>query len=103
MLADENSRNVINGFNSRRLNPETSQWDATGRFFDEFVLAYYQGTDQVVDKIEVFAPEELRKLFAACGTPVEQRGKWRDRETMIPYLAIAAFCGLRSAEIARLD
>jgi integrase len=54
-------------------------------------------------EIEVFTPDELRKLFAACITPVEERGKWRDRETMVPYLAIAAFCGLRSAEIARLD
>jgi integrase len=54
-------------------------------------------------EIEVFTPDELRKLFAACLTPIQERGKWRDRETMIPYLAIAAFCGLRAAEIARLD
>jgi integrase len=54
-------------------------------------------------EIEVFNPLELRKLFNACLTPVQERGKWRDREAMIPYLAIAACCGLRSAEIARLD
>ena len=54
-------------------------------------------------EIEVFNPAELRKLFNACLAPVQERGKWRDREAMIPYLAIAAFCGLRSAEIARLD
>jgi integrase len=54
-------------------------------------------------EIEVFTPDELRKLFFACLTPVQERGKWRDRETMIPYLAIAAFCGLRAAEITRLD
>lgn len=54
-------------------------------------------------EIEVFNPLELRKLFNACLAPVQERGKWRDREAMIPYLAIAAFCGLRSAEIARLD
>jgi integrase len=54
-------------------------------------------------EIEVFSPDELRKLFSACLTPVQERGKWRDREAMIPYLAIAAFCGLRAAEIARLD
>ena len=54
-------------------------------------------------EIEVFNPLELRKLFNACLTSVQERGKWRDREAMIPYLAIAAFCGLRSAEIARLD
>jgi integrase len=54
-------------------------------------------------EIEVFTPAELRKLFDACLAPVMERGKWRDREAMIPYLAIAAFCGLRSAEIARLD
>jgi len=53
--------------------------------------------------IEIFTPVELRKLFGACLTPVEERGKMRDREAMVPYLAIAAFCGLRSAEIARLD
>ncbi len=54
-------------------------------------------------EIEVFNPLELRKLFNACLTSVQERRKWRDREAMIPYLAIAAFCGLRSAEIARLD
>jgi integrase len=59
--------------------------------------------DNDTGEIEVFNPLELRKLFNACLTPVQERGKWRDREAMIPYLAIAAFCGLRSAEIARLD
>ena len=54
-------------------------------------------------EIEVFTPDELRKLFAACVTPVKERGKWRTREDMIPYLSIAAFCGLRAAEIQRLD
>jgi integrase len=54
-------------------------------------------------EIEVFTPDELEKLFAACTTPVKERGKWRTREEMIPYLAIAAFCGLRAAEIQRLD
>jgi integrase len=59
--------------------------------------------DEDTGDIEVFTPLELRKLFAACIAEVEERGKMRDREAMIPYLAIAAFCGLRSAEIARLD
>ena len=54
-------------------------------------------------EIEVFTPDELRKLLQACLTPVTERGKQRDRESMVPYLAIAAFCGLRAAEIARLD
>lgn len=53
--------------------------------------------------IEVFSPTELQKLFDACVTPVKERGKWRTREEMIPYLAVAAFCGLRAAEIQRLD
>jgi integrase len=53
--------------------------------------------------IEIFTPVELRKLFTACLTPVKEHGKMRDREEMVPYLAIAAFCGLRSAEVARLD
>jgi integrase len=55
------------------------------------------------DAIEVFSPTELQKLFDACVQPVQERGKWRTREEMIPYLAIAAFCGLRAAEIQRLD
>ena len=54
-------------------------------------------------EIEVFNPLELRKLFQACLTPVKERAKMRHREAMVPYLAIAAFCGLRSAEIGRLD
>lgn len=64
------------------------------------------GVEKVRDgggEIEVFTPAELRKLFGACVTPVQERGQWRDREAMIPYLAIAAFCGLRAAEISRLD
>jgi integrase len=59
--------------------------------------------DEDAGDIEVFTPAELRKLFGACLTPVTERGKMRDREAMVPYLAVAAFCGLRSAEIARLD
>jgi integrase len=54
-------------------------------------------------EIEVFSPVELQKLFDACIKPVMERGKWRTREEMIPYLAVAAFCGLRAAEIMRLD
>ena len=54
-------------------------------------------------EIEVFSPAELQKLFDACLTQVKERGKWRTREEMIPYLAVAAFCGLRAAEIMRLD
>ena len=55
-------------------------------------------------EIEVFTSDELRKLFTACSTPVQERGKWCARRVdMIPYLAIAAFCGLRAAEIERLD
>ena len=54
-------------------------------------------------EIEVFTPAELRKLFAACSAEVKERGKLRTREDMIPYLAVAAFCGLRAAEIQRLD
>jgi integrase len=64
------------------------------------------GVEKIRDsggEIEVFTPDELRKLFAACETPVRERGKWRTRQDMIPYLAIAAFCGLRAAEIQRLD
>ncbi len=64
------------------------------------------GVDKIRDsggEIEVFTPDELRKLFAACLSPVKERGKFRTREDMVPYLAIAAFCGLRAAEIQRLD
>ena len=35
---------------SRRRNPETLQWEQTGKVFDEFVLAYYQGSRRVEDK-----------------------------------------------------
>ena len=42
-------------------------------------------------EIEIFTPLELRRLFTVA------------RPEMIPYLAIAAFAGLRAAEIQRLD
>lgn len=35
---------------SRRLNPETGKRERTGKVFDEYLLIYYQGTRQVVDK-----------------------------------------------------
>lgn len=70
---------------------------------DHDELAAVELADEDNGEIEVFTPAELRKLFDACLSPVEERGKKRDREVMIPYIAIAAFCGLRSAEIARLD
>lgn len=40
---------------------------------------------------EVFTPSELAEMFAAAP------------EELIPWLAIGAFCGLRSAEILRLE
>ena len=34
---------------SKRRNDQTEEWERTGKVFDEFVLAYYQGTRSVVD------------------------------------------------------
>ena len=46
---------------------------------------------------------DISKLYEIIKlTPVKERGKWSTREEMIPYLAVAAFCGLRTAEIMRL-
>lgn len=42
-------------------------------------------------EIEIFTPEELKKLFAAA------------RPEIIPFLAVAAFAGVRHDEIRRLD
>lgn len=39
----------------------------------------------------IFTPSELREMLYAC------------RPELVPWLAIAAFCGLRTAEIMRLD
>lgn len=41
--------------------------------------------------VEIFTPEQFRAVLAAAGPEI------------IPYLAIAGFAGLRSAEIQRLD
>ena len=41
--------------------------------------------------IEILTPDDLRKFFAAS------------KDSVTPYLAIAAFAGLRTAEILRLD
>src|SRR5262249_54353775 len=65
-------------------------------------LSAVELADEDNGDIEIFTSVELRKLFAGCLESVTERGKKRDREVMVPYLAIAAFCGLRSAEIARL-
>ena len=43
------------------------------------------------DEIEIFTPAEMREILTAA------------RPEMIPFLAIGAFAGLRSAEIVRLD
>ncbi|HEY5298094.1 MAG TPA: tyrosine-type recombinase/integrase [Verrucomicrobiae bacterium] len=42
-------------------------------------------------EIEIFTPKEMREILLAA------------RPEMIPFLAIGAFAGLRSAEIVRLD
>ena len=55
--------------------------------------------DNESGEIEVFNPVELRKLFNACLTPVQERGKWRDRESMIPYLDNSQRSELRVADI----
>lgn len=43
---------------------------------------------------EIFTPEEMQKIL---------RATQEHEPKMIPYMAIAAFAGLRSAEISRLD
>jgi integrase len=42
-------------------------------------------------KTEIFTPEELAELFSVAPAP------------LVPWLAIGAFCGLRTAEILRLE
>ncbi len=46
---------------------------------------------QKPSEIEIYTPEELKRILAAAD------------ETMIPFLTIAAFAGVRHAEIQRLD
>jgi integrase len=58
---------------------------------DHSEMQAVEKSDDGHGEIEVFTTDELQKLFAAC------------RPEMIPYLSIAAFCGLRAAEIQRLD
>jgi integrase len=43
------------------------------------------------EEVEIFTPAEMREVLAAA------------RPEMVPFLAIGAFAGLRSAEIVRLD
>lgn len=58
---------------------------------DHSEMGAVEKSDDGHGEIEVFTADELQKLFAAC------------RPEMIPYLSVAAFCGLRAAEIQRLD
>lgn len=46
---------------------------------------------QDAGEIEIFTPDEMREILAVA------------RPEMVPWLAIAGFAGLRSAELARLD
>ena len=106
--ADENLRRHVSGRtqnNIRRLIGTLFQFAIKRGYLpkdhDEISAVEKAAVDS--GEIEIFSPAELEKLFAACIKPVQERGKWRTREDMIPYLAIAAFCGLRAAEIQRLD
>jgi integrase len=47
--------------------------------------------EEVVSEVSVFTPDELNKLLEHC------------EHDMLPYLVIAAFTGIRNAEICRLD
>jgi integrase len=58
---------------------------------DHDELSGVERADDSGTDIEVFTPAELRKLLDMV------------RPEMVPYLAIAAFAGLRAAEIDRLD
>lgn len=58
---------------------------------DHDEMAGVEKADDSGGEIEVFTPDELNQLFDAA------------RPEMIPYLAIAAFAGLRASEIQRLD
>ena len=43
---------------SRRLNPKAGKWEGTGKVFDEYLLAYYQGSVEGYG----FKPEEVSAL-----------------------------------------
>ena len=70
---------------------------------DHDELSAVERADDDSGEIEIFTPGEMRKLFTACAATVIERGKERTRAGLIPALAIAAFAGLRSAEVKRLD
>lgn len=55
------------------------------------IMAGVQKAKEHVAEVEIFTPKELATLFDHA------------RPEMVPYLAIAAFAGLRKAEIERLD
>jgi integrase len=57
--------------------------------FEEIEAVQQQKVDS--GEIEIFTPGELREILNAA------------RPEMVPFLAIGAFAGLRSAEIVRLD
>ncbi|MBM3880431.1 MAG: hypothetical protein FJ387_12055 [Verrucomicrobia bacterium] len=94
--SQNNFRRIINTFFqfAKRRGYLPRDWDE---------MSGVERADDDSGDIEVFSPAELRRLLAACAAPVVERGVPRTREEMIPYLTIAAFAGLRSAEIARLD
>jgi integrase len=58
---------------------------------DHDEISAVERADDDSGEIEIFTPDELRKLFENA------------RAEMIPYLAIAAFAGLHAAELQRLD
>ena len=54
-------------------------------------IAAVQSPKEDNDEVEIFTPTEIREALEAA------------RPEMVPFLAIGAFAGLRSAEIVRLD
>ena len=70
---------------------------------DHAELEAIEWSDDSDGEIQIFTPAELKKLFGACAKTVTERKKERNRKILIPAVAIAAFAGLRTAEIKRLD
>src|ERR1043165_7237175 len=66
---------------SRRRNPETGAWELTGKVFDEYVLAYYQGTRGAIDK-KTGKPVQLPKLVR------EKFGSLKDAEPQAASVVI---------------
>jgi len=80
-------RNYLTSIRALAAHAERKGWMPKGGLD----LSSFEREEEPLGEVAIFTPEELQAILGAC------------RREMLPFVLIGAFCGLRHAEIARIQ